>query len=352
MPRRGEEQDWCAPAAMRLADSTRCPRRCLLYLSRLGRVGVHPEMLHRDAAALRHELVDTPAVLAGGSFALSSFMSYVAFGTIDWRPVAICALSDYIAIGLDHYLEHRAVARADDALPVRSSTVFRVAKGLLAASAVLLLAVLLSCPPRTWFEIAVCFGPAFVWDVDVSRYVRRWVGTSPVSGTASSDAKGTRRRIWSVKRIPGVKALLVGFIRVYGTYAIIRSCMDPSSPSAQSHSDAWTRAQFFLWSVVDRTCHAVMEDIRDFPDDLRNGIPTIPVLLHSVSRSKWVLSFIHTITFMAYHHNPYIALSTVYAVALVWLLDHRSSRALYHLSYHSQTIAFAAYGLQQLYSRM
>jgi len=303
-------------------------------------------MLHTDSAALRHELIDTPAVLAAGSLALSTFMSCLLFGTLDWRPVFICILSDYIAIGLDHYLELVGIASTGGTVG-RTKRVFQVAKALLVTSTLLLSAVLFFCPLRTWLVVAVCFGPAFVWDIDISHYVKAFFPSGkPTHGAANPAGQ----KVWSVKRIPGLKALLIGVIRVYGTYAIVSSCSDSRALATNSHFIHWVPWQFFLWSVIDRTCHAVMEDIRDYPDDLKNGVPTIPVLLRSIPKSKWVLSVVHVVGLAVYHHNLYIILSALYAIALVWFLDHNSSRSLYHLSYHSQTIAFAAYGLYQLHT--
>lgn len=86
-----------------------------------------------------------------------------------------------------------------------------------------------------------------------------------------------------------------------------------------------------------------MEDIRDYPDDLQHNIPTIPVLLKSVQKSKCVLSLAHALTLALCYDNPYIVVATFYAVCLVWTLDHRSPRAVYDLSYLSQTMTFAAY---------
>ncbi|KAH9934395.1 uncharacterized protein B0H18DRAFT_870166 [Fomitopsis serialis] len=309
-------------------------------------------MLHTDSAALRHELIDTPAVLAAGSLALSAFMSCLLFDTLDWRPILICILSDYIAIGLDHYLELVDIASTRGTVG-HTTIVFQVAKALLVISTLLLSAVLFFCPPRTWLVVAVCFGPAFVWDIDVSYYVKAFLpgGKSARGvGCEEDNVKPAAQKVWSVKRIPGLKALLIGVIRVYGTYAIVSSCSNSRALATNAHFVRWVPWQFFLWSVVDRTCHAVMEDVRDYPDDLKSGVPTIPVLLRSIPKSKLVLSVVHVVGLAVYHHNHYIILSAAYAIAFVWLLDHTSSRSLYHLSYHSQTIAFAAYGLHQLYT--
>lgn len=94
-----------------------------------------------------------------------------------------------------------------------------------------------------------------------------------------------------------------------------------------------------------------MEDIRDYADDLRNNIPTIPVLLQSIRKAKSVVLLAHAATITFLYDNPYIVMATMYSVALVLTLDHRSSRAAFHLSYHSQSIVFAAYGLHEMYTR-
>ena len=91
-----------------------------------------------------------------------------------------------------------------------------------------------------------------------------------------------------------------------------------------------------------------MADVRDFHEDWERQVPTIPVLLQSVYRTKILLTAIHLLTLWAYIENPYIVFASLYAIALVWILNENSPRGLYRLSFHSQTLVAAVYGAVQL----
>lgn len=149
---------------------------------------------------------------------------------------------------------------------------------------------------------------------------------------------------------------------------VICSCVNNSLAINEIHGRAWTKHEILMWSFVDRTCYGVrllkffcsicvqadssiqiMEDIRDYRDDLKRNIPTIPVLLHSIKGSKCIVLFAHVVSILVWLDNPYIIVAVIYSIALACILDHKSSRAGYYLSYHSQTVAFTAYVLNQMY---
>ena len=87
-----------------------------------------------------------------------------------------------------------------------------------------------------------------------------------------------------------------------------------------------------------------MADVRDFHEDWEKQVPTIPVLLKSVFRTKVLLTAVHLLTTFLYSYNPYIVFASLYATVLVWALNENSPRGLYRLSFHSQTLTAALYG--------
>ena len=87
-----------------------------------------------------------------------------------------------------------------------------------------------------------------------------------------------------------------------------------------------------------------MADVRDFHEDWEKQVPTIPVLLKSVFRTKVLLTAVHLLTMILYSYNPYIVFASLYATVLVWALNENSPRGLYRLSFHSQTLTAALYG--------
>lgn len=124
----------------------------------------------------------------------------------------------------------------------------------------------------------------------------------------------------------------------------------------------FTSTQILMWSTANRTCHAVcraviyipshcylylqvMADIRDFQEDWENQIPTIPVLLKSVYKTRILLTVIHIATMISFLQNPYIFLASVYAIALVWLLGDKTPKKFFRFSFHSQTIVACLYGI-------
>jgi len=95
-----------------------------------------------------------------------------------------------------------------------------------------------------------------------------------------------------------------------------------------------------------------MADVRDFTEDWELQVPTIPVLLKSVYKTKLLLTAIHTLTMLAFINNVYIIFGSLYAIALVWALDEHSNRKMYRLSFHSQTLVAVVYGVTQAYAQL
>ncbi|RPD58888.1 hypothetical protein L226DRAFT_515361 [Lentinus tigrinus ALCF2SS1-7] len=287
---------------------------------------------------LKSELLTHPLMLSVGSFSLSTFMSRSIYGVVDWRPVLICVSSDILAIGMDHYFDQAPMhSYALETHNAQMRTVFRKAKVLLLSSASLLVFSLIMSPLSTWMMVAIFFGPAFVWDFNLFMMGGR---------QRDSPKTTTQKKAFTIKRIPGTKAILIGIIRGCGTFAIVRSVLGMTSPS-HSHS-VWTPAQIVIWSTINRACHAVMADVRDFHEDWEKKVPTIPVLLKSVFRTKIFLTAIHLFTMMFYANNPYIVFSSLYATVLVWFLNENTPRGLYRLSFHSQTITALLYAFVEL----
>ncbi|RDX54494.1 hypothetical protein OH76DRAFT_1341061 [Lentinus brumalis] len=289
---------------------------------------------------LKDELLTHPLMLSIGSLSLSTFMSRSIYGMIDWRPVLICVASDILAIGMDHYFDQEPMQLY--ALKTGNSemtAIFKQAKVLLFSSAALLLFALAVSPPWTWLMVTIFFGPAFIWDFKLLIFG----GKRQQKKARQSDEKPAQKA-FSIKRIPGMKAVLIGIIRGCGTFAIVNSILARSLPVASSGPSIWNPTQIIIWSTINRACHAVMADVRDFHEDWEKQVPTIPVLLKSVFRTKVLLSAIHLLTTVLYSYNPYIVFASLYATVLVWFLNENSPRGLYRLSFHSQTLTALLYG--------
>jgi 4-hydroxybenzoate polyprenyltransferase len=91
-----------------------------------------------------------------------------------------------------------------------------------------------------------------------------------------------------------------------------------------------------------------MTDVRDLDDDIRAGVPTIPVLLGSVLKTKVILMVCHMLVMLAFVENPYIMGSCLFAAALVWMLDKHSPKNAFLFSSHSQSLFIVWYLLTRL----
>ena len=117
----------------------------------------------------------------------------------------ICVSSDILAIGMDHYFDQAPMLEyALKAHHVQMRTVFRKAKVLLLSSASLLVFALTVSPPSAWAMVALFFGPAFVWDFNLFMMGGRQRGSPKTT---------VQKKGFTIKRIPGTKAVLIGVIR-------------------------------------------------------------------------------------------------------------------------------------------
>ena len=90
--------------------------------------------------------------------------------------------------------------------------IFKQAKVLLYSNAVLLALALALSPPWTWAMVAIFFGPAFVWDFKLFMFGGRRQQKKP----EEKKVKGAgEKHAFTIKRIPGMKAVLIGVIRGY-----------------------------------------------------------------------------------------------------------------------------------------
>ncbi len=119
---------------------------------------------------------------------------------------------------MDHYFDQEPMQLY--ALKTGNSemtAIFKQAKVLLFSSAALLLFALAVSPPWTWLMVTIFFGPAFIWDFKLLIFG----GKRQQKKARQSDEKPAQKA-FSIKRIPGMKAVLIG---------IIRGCVSPSKIS-------------------------------------------------------------------------------------------------------------------------
>ncbi|KAG0694859.1 hypothetical protein DFH29DRAFT_1083630 [Suillus ampliporus] len=289
-----------------------------------------------------------PIVIALSSLVQTSFLSCVmsANGKVDWRPITICVMSDILAIGGDHLKdrEDEFSSHHKNANDRHLTSWFGYARTFLTVSAVLLALALLLCPISTLFTTAVFAVPAFLWTtpIDLKRFgliLKRLIG---ISGEKEHQPP-TSASALVIKRIPGMKAIFNGIIRGCGTYIVVLTVLSGSGSLTNVLPSPWSSVQLIVWSTVNRTCHAVMTDVRDFDDDLKAGVPTIPILIGSVFKTKVVLTACHMLVMLAFIENPYIMSSCLYATAMVWMLGVHSPKKAFLLSTHSQSFSMIWY---------
>ncbi|KAF9800738.1 hypothetical protein IEO21_10310 [Rhodonia placenta] len=279
------------------------------------------------------------------TLAITLFISHSTWGVIDWRPILILFTADYIGFGFDHYLDNRPILlRARAAGEAAIVTVFRRARFALTSAAILLAVALILSPLATWLITATLLVPALLWDTPLFFWRQPAVQLSEKAEIEIEEPRSG----FAIKRIPGMKPVIVGVIRGCGYYAVIRSVLDalyPNGPVLRS----WDPTQLVIWSTINWTCISTLADVRDFDDDRVSGVPTIPVLLDSVYKTRVLLTTVHALTMFAFFRNPYIVLNTLYTIALVWIMDDKSPRFIYRLNTHSQTPVAVTYGLVHAY---
>ncbi|KAG2357122.1 hypothetical protein BDR07DRAFT_1363509 [Suillus spraguei] len=294
---------------------------------------------------LADELFLRPIVIAMNSLALSALMSYVmsANGGIDWRPITICVTSDILVMGADHLKDNLKeeefwLDRNNAKNPCLASW-FIYARTFLTANAVLLVSALFQCPISTLFTTATFVAPALLWTTPISfkkigLISRRLLGRSG----ADKHQPSTASHVLVIKRIPGMKAIFNGIIRGCGIYAVVFSVLLGSGNLTNTLPSPWNVVQLVVWSTVNRSCHAIMTDVRDFEDDMTTGVPTIPVLLGSIPKTKVILTACHMLVMLTFIENTYIMGSCLLATALVWMLGKNSPKKAFLFSSHSQSL--------------
>ncbi|KAG1798874.1 uncharacterized protein HD556DRAFT_1460049 [Suillus plorans] len=267
-------------------------------------------MLSLTIPKLADELFLRPVVISMNSLALSALMSYVmsSNGRIDWRPITICVTSDILAIGADH-LKDKEEEFSLDRTTTNDPCItcwFIYARTFLAANGVLLALVLSQCPISTLLTTAMFVVPALLW-------------TTPIS------------------------------FKKCGIYAVVFSVLSGSGNLTSTLPSPWSVVQLIVWSTVNRSCHAIMTDVRDFEDDMKVGVPTIPVLLGSILKTKVILTVCHMLVMLAFIENTYIMGSCLFAAALVWILGKDSPKKVFLFSSHSQSLFTIWYLLMRQY---
>ncbi|KAG2151199.1 uncharacterized protein EDB93DRAFT_1139806 [Suillus bovinus] len=292
---------------------------------------------------LADELFLRPIVISMNSLALSTLMTYVmsANASIDWRPITICVTSDILAMGADHLKDKEEEFSSDrnTTKNPRLASWFMYARTFLAVSAVLLAFALSQCPISTLLTTATFVAPALLWTTPIS-FKKFWLISRRLSGRFSGDKRqpSTSAPVLVIKRIPGMKAIFNGIIRGCGIYTVVFSVLSGSGNMTNTLPSLWNVVQLIVWSTVNRSCHAIMTDVRDFEDDMKAGVPTIPVLLGSILKTKVILTACHMVVMLTFIENPYIMGSCLFASALVWMLSKRSPKKAFLFSSHSQSL--------------
>ncbi|KAG0698131.1 hypothetical protein DFH29DRAFT_113237 [Suillus ampliporus] len=305
-------------------------------------------------SSILDSLILRPIVVAINTFALSSLVSYMIAGQLDWRPITIWVTCDIIAIVIDHLLDQeKAVAACSPDVVKRFTPLINLGRIFLALNTALLVIALFQCPPETTMVTAVFAAPAFLWATpiksqQIGAMLKNVMGAKHDSKEVEpSSPKSSGSLV--IKRVPGMKAVFNGVIRGCGVFFVVNSALQVSRELDKvSAAPPWIILETIIWSTVNRTCHAVMTDVRDFDDDYKVGVPTIPVLLGSPLKTRIVLTVIQAVAMIAFRHNPYILASSYFAIALVWLLGKDSPKMYFLLSVHSQSIFIFMYAFEKL----
>ncbi|KAG1849706.1 hypothetical protein DFJ58DRAFT_662296 [Suillus subalutaceus] len=271
-----------------------------------------------------------PIIVGISSAMLSSLISYEIAGQLDWRPIIICMTCDILVIGVDHLKDQEVVINALGAASMKRFTpMFHLARIFLALTASLLVIALSQSPSETTFLTVVLLPPP--------RFSIRAVNYD------QEDSPGSKNP-FIIKRVPGMKAILDGIIRGYGLFLVVHSALQLSWQSA-NNAPPWTIFETIIWSTVNRTCHCILADVRDYDEDKKVGVPTIPVLLESPLKTRIVLTVVQAAVMMAFLHNPFIVGNCCFTIALAWILGKDSPKVYFRLSLHSQSIFIIMYAI-------
>ncbi|KAG1747825.1 uncharacterized protein EDB91DRAFT_46624 [Suillus paluster] len=294
---------------------------------------------------LAESLFLQPIMIATNSLVQTFLLSFLmsANGQLDWRPITICVTSDILAIGIDHLKdqEDEFSSHHKDANDRYLTSLFACARTFLAFSAVVLGLTLLLCSMWTLLATAAFVVPALLWTTQINLEKFKLILNE------DKHQPPTPASPLVIKRIPGMKAIFNGIIRGCGTYIVVQTVLSGSGNLNSALPSPWTNSQLIVWSTVNRACHAVMTDVRDFEDDLKTGVPTIPILIGSVVKTKLVLTACHMLVMLSFIENPYIMSSCLWATALVWTLGVHSSKKAFWWSTHSRSPSIIWYFLMR-----
>ncbi|KAG1852679.1 hypothetical protein F4604DRAFT_2040636 [Suillus subluteus] len=288
-----------------------------------------------------------PIIVAMSTAVLSAFLSYEIAGQIDWRPITVCYTCDFLTVSVDHLKDQEVVIGALGVAAVKRFTpLFRLSRILLALNALLLVVALCQSPSEVTFITAAFTAPAFLWvtplDLQwIDRVLKRFIRANHDQEVEYDSTRS--KKPFVIKRVPGVKAILDGIIRSCMPLLVVHSALQLSWQSAHN-APPWTITETMIWSMVNRICHCIMADLRDYDEDKKTGVPTIPILL-GCPLTRIVLTVVQTVVMMAFLHNLFIVGSSCLAIALVWILEKDSPKAHFRLSLHSQSIFIIIYAV-------
>ncbi|KAG1816561.1 hypothetical protein EV424DRAFT_1540721 [Suillus variegatus] len=274
-------------------------------------------MATTTASSFISSVIRQPLIVAISSAVLSSLLSYeINLSHRIAQKVVICATSDVLVITADHLKDQEVDIGSQGTAVIKRFT--PPCAYFLALNASLLMAALSLSPPKATFFTAVFTSPAFLWTtpLDLSR-----IGA-------------ILKRLFIIKRVPGMKAFFSGTIRSCGVFSVVHSALQ--SPWESTHNALpWTIAETVVWSMVNRTGHCIMSDVRDYDEDKQAGVPTILVLLDSLLKTRMLLTVVHAAVLTAFRHNPFIVASSCFAIGLVWVLGKDTPKPYFRLSLHS-----------------
>lgn len=140
---------------------------------------------------------------------------------------------------MDHYKDYEKShkfakeRRNQDAL-----NAFQLAQWMIFLSSLVAVMILTQCPLSTTLRTCCSTAPALLWDFHLFEFT--------YSG---------RKEYVSVKRIPGIKPFVVGFIRGYGTFVVVESIMTPTYTFQPMYP--WNAFKLVSWVIMDRSCYSV-----------------------------------------------------------------------------------------------
>ncbi|KAG2063445.1 hypothetical protein BDR04DRAFT_1062750 [Suillus decipiens] len=289
-----------------------------------------------------------PILVAMSSGVLSALLSYEMAGRLDWRPITVCMTCDFLTVSADHLKDQEvAIGALGAAVTKRFTPLFYLARILLALNVPPLIMALYRSPLEVMLVTAIFTMPAFLWatPLDLGRIgavLKRFILSKSDEEVEYDSLRSNKPLI--IKRVPGLKAILDGIIRSCGIFFVVRSALQLPWQSAY-HAPPWTIIETVVWSMVNRIGHCIMTDLRDYDEDKQAGVPTIPVLIGSPHKVRIVLTVVQAAVMMTFIRNPFIAGSSCFAIALVWILEKNSPKSYFRLSLCSQSIFIVMYAV-------